>query len=133
VGEFFSFEGLGCRPRPASGTIPIWIGGHTDRALRRVVSLGDGWHAAFPTPQALGDGIVRLREACGTVGRDSASLAISARLGLSAKRAPADLLTELRALRDLGVAHVILETRMRDIAEMTATYERFAAEVRALL
>lgn len=132
-GEFFSFEGLGCRPRPASGTIPIWIGGHTDRALRRVVSLGDGWHAAFPTPQALGDGIARLREACRTVGRDPATLAISARLGLSAKRPPADLLTELRALRDLGVAHVILETQMRDVAEMSATYERFAAEVRALL
>jgi probable F420-dependent oxidoreductase len=132
-GEFFSFEGLGCRPRPAGGTIPIWIGGHTDRALRRVVALGDGWHAAFPTPQALGDGIARLREACRTVGRDPATLAISARLGLSAKRPPADLLTELRALRDLGVAHVILETQMRDVAEMSATYERFAAEVRALL
>lgn len=132
-GEFFSFEGLGCRPRPASGTIPIWIGGHTDRALRRVVALGDGWHAAFPTPQALGDGIARLGEACRTVGRDPATLAISARLGLSAKRPPADLLTELRALRDLGVAHVILETQMRDVAQMSATYERFAAEVRALL
>ena len=132
-GEFFSFDGLGCRPRPARGTIPIWIGGHTDRALRRVVSLGDGWHAAFPTPQALGDGIARLREACRTVGRDPATLAISARLGLSTKRPPADLLTELRAWRDLGVAHVILETQMRDVAEMSATYERFAAEVRALL
>jgi hypothetical protein len=41
--------------------------------------------------------------------------------------------TELRALRDLGVAHVILETRMRDAGEMTDTYERFATEVRAKL
>jgi alkanesulfonate monooxygenase SsuD/methylene tetrahydromethanopterin reductase-like flavin-dependent oxidoreductase (luciferase family) len=97
------------------------------------VSLGDGWHAAFPTPQTLGNGIARLREACRTVGRDPATVAISARLGLSAKRPPADLLSELRALRDLGVAHVILETQMRDVAEMSATYERFAAEVRALL
>ena len=63
-GEFFSFENLGCRPRPASGTIPIWIGGHTDRALKRVATLGDGWHAAFPTPAALGEGIARLRAAC---------------------------------------------------------------------
>jgi probable F420-dependent oxidoreductase len=132
-GEFFSFEGLGCRPRPASGTIPIWIGGHTDRALRRVAALGDGWHAAFPTPEALGDGLARLREACRRAGRDPATLAISARLGLSARRPAADLLAELRALRDLGVAHVILETRMRDVAEMTATYERFAADVRARL
>jgi probable F420-dependent oxidoreductase len=132
-GEFFSFEGLGCRPRPASGSIPIWIGGHTDRALRRVVALGDGWHAAFPTPTALGEGIARLREACKQAGRDPATLTISARLGLSARRPADDLLAELRALRDLGVAHVILETRMRDVAELTATYEKFATEVRARL
>jgi hypothetical protein len=58
---------------------------------------------------------------------------ISARLGLPAKRPAADLLAELRTLRDLGVAHVILETRMRDAGEMTDTYERFATEVRARL
>ena len=132
-GEFFSFEGLGCRPRPANGTIPIWIGGHTERALRRVVALGDGWHAAFPTPDALARGIAELREACRKAGRDLATLAISARVGLSAKRAADDVLAELRALRDLGVAHVILETRMRDVAELTSTYERFATEVRARL
>jgi probable F420-dependent oxidoreductase len=132
-GEFFSFEGLGCRPRPANGTIPIWIGGHTERALQRVATLGDGWHAAFPTAQALGHGIEAVREACRKSGRDFATLSISARLGLSAKRSAVDVLAELRALRDLGVSHVILETRMRDVAELTATYEKFATEVRSRL
>jgi hypothetical protein len=84
------------------------------QALRRVATLGDGWHAAFPTPQALGEGLGRLRAGCGQAGRDAATLAISARLGLSAKRPAAELLGELRALRDLGVAHVILEPRQRD-------------------
>jgi probable F420-dependent oxidoreductase len=132
-GEFFTFEDLGCRPRPAGGTIPIWIGGHTGRALQRVATLGDGWHAAFPTAQALGHGLAQLREACRKTGRDPATVAISARLGLSARRPPDETLAELRALRDLGVAHVILETRMRDVAELTATYEKFAADVRARL
>jgi probable F420-dependent oxidoreductase len=132
-GEFFSFEGLGCRPRPANGTIPIWIGGHTERALQRVATLGDGWHAAFPTAQALGHGIEQLREACRKSGRDFATLSISARLGLSAKRPADDVLAELRALRDLGISHVILETRMRDVAELTTTYEKFATQVRPRL
>jgi probable F420-dependent oxidoreductase len=132
-GEFFRFDELGCRPRPANGTIPIWIGGHTDRALARVATLGDGWHAAFPTPNALGEGIARLRAACTKVGRDPATLTLSARVGLSAKRPAADLLTELRALRDLGVAHVILETQARDLAQMLTTYNRFATDVRAHL
>jgi probable F420-dependent oxidoreductase len=132
-GEFFHFNDVGCRPRPARGTIPIWIGGHTDRALARVIALGDGWHAAFPTPEALRAGIARLRDACHVAGRDPATLAVSARLGLSARRSATDLLDELRTLRDLGVAHVILETRMRDVAEIADTYERFAVEVRAKL
>jgi probable F420-dependent oxidoreductase len=132
-GEFFRFDELGCRPRPALGTIPVWIGGHTARALERVAALGDGWHAAFPTADALRDGIARLREACAAVKRDPATLTISARLGLAARRPSAELVSELRTLRDLGVAHVILETRMRDAGEMLQTYERFATEVRARL
>jgi probable F420-dependent oxidoreductase len=132
-GEFFDFDELGCRPRPARGSIPIWIGGHTGRALTRVATLGDGWHAAFPTPAAFGDGIARLRAACSKVGRDPATLTLSARLGLAARRPAAELVAELRALRDLGVAHVILETRMRDATEMLQTYDRFATEVRPRL
>src|SRR6058998_1811195 len=42
TGEFFRFDALACRPAPARGSIPIWIGGHTPRALRRVAELGDG-------------------------------------------------------------------------------------------
>jgi alkanesulfonate monooxygenase SsuD/methylene tetrahydromethanopterin reductase-like flavin-dependent oxidoreductase (luciferase family) len=132
-GEFFHFEGLGCRPRPASGTIPIWIGGHTGRALQRVVTLGDGWHAAFPAADLLRHGLADVRAACQKAGRDPATLTISVRVGLSARRPPDEVLAELRALRDLGVAHVILETRMRDVAEMTDTYVRFATDVRARL
>jgi probable F420-dependent oxidoreductase len=132
-GEFFSFEGLGVRPRPTGGTIPIWIGGHTERALQRVVTLGDGWHAAFPSPDRMRDGLAALRAACARHGRDPATLTISARMGLSAKRPAADLLAELRALRDLGVHHVIVETQTRDLPAMVETCERFAAEVRARL
>jgi probable F420-dependent oxidoreductase len=133
TGEFFRFDELGCRPRPARGTIPIWIGGHTERALARVATLGDGWHAAFPTPAALKTGIATLHTACRNAGRDPSTLAISTRMGLPAKRAASDLLAELRAFRDLGVSHVILETRMHDVQVMTDTYERFTTDVRAKL
>ena len=81
----------------------------------------------------LGEALTRLREACAKVGRDPATLTISARLGLPARRPAEDVLADLRALRDLGVAHIILETRMRDVAELTATYEKFATDVRSRL
>jgi probable F420-dependent oxidoreductase len=131
-GEFFRVDEVACFPRPAR-PIPVWIGGHTPRALRRVAELGDGWHAAYATPAALADGLRGLEAACRQAGRDPQSLTLTARMGVPAKRPPAELIAELRALRDLGVAHVIVETAARDLAQMTATFERFAAEVRAKL
>ncbi len=133
TGEFFRFDALACRPAPARGSIPIWIGGHTPRALRRVAELGDGWHAAFPTAAALREGIGHLGAACAKAGRDPKTLTLSARLGLPGKKPSAELLAEVKALRDLGVDHVIVEPAARDLASMSAAIERFAAEVRARL
>jgi len=130
TGTFFRFDELGVEPKPVRGDIPIWIGGDTPAALRRVAELGDGWHAAFPTPQSLGEALPALRDACRRAGRDMASVTLSARVGLAARRAADDVLAELKALRDLGVSHVILESRARDLDEMAALHEKFARDVR---
>jgi probable F420-dependent oxidoreductase len=132
-GEFFTIDDVACRPRPANGTIPIWIGGHTPRALRRVAALADGWHAAFPTPAAMADGIKHLKDECARARRDPKTLTVSARMGLSAKRPAAELIDEIHALEGLGVHHVIVEPAVKDLATMIATIERFAAEVRGKL
>src|SRR5499425_84499 len=129
AGEFFRFDALACRPAPSRGTIPIWIGGHTPRALRRVAELGDGWHAAFATPHQLQEGRARLAEECQRRGRDVSSLGLSVRVGLAARKSAGELVSDLKALRDLGVDHVILETRMRDLDDLLATYDRVARDV----
>lgn len=131
-GRFFRFDAVGFAPRPAA-PIPIWIGGDTPAALSRVARLGDGWHAAYPARPALEEGLARLRAACRQVGRDPATLTISVRVGLPARRPAEETAAELKALRDLGVQHVVLESRARALDEMTALYERFAREVRPLL
>ena len=133
AGTFFRFDELAVEPKPVSGDIPIWIGGDTPAALRRVAEHGDGWHVAFPTPQSLAAALPGLHEACRRAGRDPASIALSARVGLAAKRPADEVLAELKALRDLGVSHVILESRARDLDEMAALYEKFAREVRPRL
>jgi len=132
-GQFVRFEALGVAPKPAQGTIPVWIGGHTTRALRRVAELGDGWHAAFPNAAKVKTGLADLASACRTVGRDLKSLTISARLGLPARQDADALVGEIRELADLGVSHLILESRVRDLDDMTAIYEKFASVVRPRL
>jgi probable F420-dependent oxidoreductase len=132
-GEFWTLPPLAALPRPARGKVPIWIGGHTPRALRRVAELGDGWHAAFASAEKMKAGVADLAAACAKAGRDPKSLTISARVGLPAKQDAGALVREIEALAGLGVSHVILESRVRDLADMIQIYERFAKDVRAKL
>jgi probable F420-dependent oxidoreductase len=141
-GEFFAFDEVGVFPKPARGDIPIWIGGHTPRALRRVVALADGWHAAFPSADALEHGIALLREECARQKRAFESLAISVRAGLSLRSAPlgperkamqgsaAQIIGDLRRYRALGVSTVLFESRYRDLDDMVGIFETFAREIR---
>ena len=46
----FTATGVSANPKPAR--LPIWIGGNSARARRRVVAYGDGWNP-FPAPKWL--------------------------------------------------------------------------------
>lgn len=49
-GEFFDFPELQMSPAPAE-SVPIWIGGVSNAALRRAGTLGDGWLGSGQTPE----------------------------------------------------------------------------------
>jgi probable F420-dependent oxidoreductase len=43
-GQHYRLTAIGMEPKPPQGgRLPIWIGGRSERALRRVGELGDGW------------------------------------------------------------------------------------------
>ena len=48
-GEFYDLQSIKMTPAPTE-PIPILIGGHSDRALRRAAELGDGWMHAGGDP-----------------------------------------------------------------------------------
>ena len=141
-GQFFAFDDVGVFPKPTRGDVPIWIGGHTPRAFKRVVTLGDGWHAAFPSIDALEAGIGLLRQECERQRRPFEDLAITVRAGLSirptaldANRKPLQgsreqIAGDLERYRALGVSDVLLESRYRDLEDMIGIYETFAREIR---
>jgi probable F420-dependent oxidoreductase len=139
-GQFFSFEEIGCFPQPVRKTIPIWIGGHTPRALRRVAELGDGWHAAFPAPDKLEEELRLLRAECARVGRSFDDVAITLRTGLSIRKEPSagrrpmtgtpeEIATDIRRYKALGVGTLLLETRYRDLEDVLGIYETFARDI----
>src|SRR5438270_2561449 len=42
-GRWHTIEDAGIKPRPASGKVPVWFGGHVERTLERIAKFGDGW------------------------------------------------------------------------------------------
>jgi probable F420-dependent oxidoreductase len=50
-GEFVSFDEIVFEPKPLQAHLPIWMGGKTKRAMRRVAERGDGW-LAYDTPRS---------------------------------------------------------------------------------
>jgi probable F420-dependent oxidoreductase len=59
-GKYYHFDDVTIEPRPARGSLDVWIGGRTDAALRRVAKYGDGWFPSFVTPQEFGAGMEKL-------------------------------------------------------------------------
>jgi len=144
-GRFFAFPDVGCFPKPVRGDIPIWMGGHARPALRRIVALADGWHAAFPTTEGLEAGLRELREECARQGRRFEELTITLRAGLALRSSPGgsdrkalqgtaqEIVGDLKRYQALGVSHVLMEASYREPAQMIRTFEIFARDIRPLV
>src|SRR3954451_6456634 len=62
-GRYHTIDDAGINPRPASGNIPIWYGGHHEHTLPRIAKWGDGWMPnAYPPDQSALDIFGSLRK-----------------------------------------------------------------------
>ncbi|HEY2955083.1 MAG TPA: LLM class F420-dependent oxidoreductase [Candidatus Eisenbacteria bacterium] len=156
TGERMNFEGRflkiadagGTRPRPVQRPhIPIWIGGHSEAALRRVVDVADGWHPLGLRPPVslhppeLAVLVRRLRDLAAAARRDPGSITITfkapvkldATPGGPLSGPPAKIIEDLQAYVRAGVQHFVLDFSVPTVPEMEEVLERFATEVRAKL
>jgi alkanesulfonate monooxygenase SsuD/methylene tetrahydromethanopterin reductase-like flavin-dependent oxidoreductase (luciferase family) len=152
-GQFYSFKAIRFLPQPVQKPHPpIWIGGHSRAALRRVAKLGDGWHpvggtAAVPlTPKEFQASIEELHRLTEAEGRDPRTLAISykapiydvgrAMTGMAAgTRRPfsgttADVVEDIATYAGLGVSELIFDFRSETLAETLERMERFATAIK---
>ncbi|MEU6591840.1 TIGR03619 family F420-dependent LLM class oxidoreductase [Streptomyces sp. NPDC046881] len=68
---------LGVPPVTAGGP-PVWVGGHSDAALRRALRFGDGWYGTGVDAAGITDVRRRLRGLAGTADADRLTLATAA-------------------------------------------------------
>ena len=82
-GRFYRIDGIQFTPKPVQQPhIPIWVGGHTRRALRRTAKFGDCWHTTRQTPDFVAQNLPYLREQTERAGRDPAGITISLKRSL---------------------------------------------------
>jgi probable F420-dependent oxidoreductase len=101
-GVFHDFNDIRVVPGPKHD-IPIWIGGGSERALRRAVELGDGAQLIGVTPEAAQPIVERLRR-----DRPETSFTISLRTGWDPQgMEPERIRDEYAAFETVGVQHVV--------------------------
>ena len=122
AGEFFHFRDIGFAPKPVQKPHPpIWVGGDSPGAFRRVVTLGDGWHATSKTPAELKEALDRLRAVADAGRRSFESVELSLRFTLTDKllaEGPQAVVDVLGEYKRLGLTHVLIDFRRDDLAKM---------------
>ncbi|MEU9920034.1 LLM class F420-dependent oxidoreductase [Streptomyces griseoluteus] len=78
TGEFARFDAIRVNPKPLrGGRLPVVIGGNSDTALRRAVTLAEGWYG-FNVPVAdIPARIAALADECARHGRDLGELTVA--------------------------------------------------------
>ena len=156
AGHYVHYDGLVLEPKPAQKPHPpIWVGGESGPSLRRAARLGDAWYPigsnnahlldSLPRYQA---GVARLRQLTAAAGRAPDAVALTYRVkrygdAVSPQASDgnrrlfsgsdADLIDDIRALRDLGVTAIDFDFERPEadpvLAEMRSFRERVLAKV----
>jgi probable F420-dependent oxidoreductase len=78
AGDHYRMQAMAMEPKPPQGErLPIWIGGNSPRALRRVGELGDGWMGmAFTDADAAARAVATIRRHAEAADRDPATIGL---------------------------------------------------------
>ena len=151
-GQYAKFKDIVFEPKPVQKPHPpLWIGGESPAALRRVIALGDAWYPLganpeFPlnTAQRYADAVARLRSAALEAKRDPASITLaywapwyregrSNTLQDGGREAftgsDEEVAQDIRAFRAVGVRHLLFNFVRSTLDDSLAAMERFAVKV----
>jgi probable F420-dependent oxidoreductase len=142
-GAFHHIHDAGINPRPLSGRVPIWYGGHAEATFRRCARWGDGFMPlAYPPGEAALSAFAKLRALTREAGRDPAAMGIEVWVSPGAG-GPDDWRREVQFWKDAGVTHLTAHTTYasnhhqritgRSAAEHLAVLARYREGVADLL
>lgn len=87
-GDYYQVSAMAMEPKPPQGgRLPIWVGGGSPRALRRVGELGDGWLAmAIVDPDAAARAVETIHRHAEAADRDPADIGLQQMLDVPPRK-----------------------------------------------
>jgi probable F420-dependent oxidoreductase len=152
-GKYVKFDDVVFTPKPVQKSIPIWIGGESGPAMRRTAKYGDAWYPIGTNPRNRLDTLGRLSEQWNKLrgqvqaaGRNVDEVKLAYRFSQFGKDIPeradnddrrlgsgdnAAIVSDLRALRELGVIAVDFNFGGNTADAVIANMRRFRDDVLA--
>jgi probable F420-dependent oxidoreductase len=129
-GRWHTIPAAGINPLPAR-SIPIWIGGSAEAAIRRAARVADGFFPQRPLEGGWPATMERFRGWAEEAGRDPETIGIEQRIDVS-RGTPDDWRAAVDEWRGLGATHVSVVTMRAGLAGPDAHIERVREAFEAL-
>ncbi|MDX6491764.1 MAG: hypothetical protein QOD43_2009 [Gaiellaceae bacterium] len=130
-GTFDRIVGAGLAPLPTQRPIPIWIGGMSPPAYRRMGRLADGWFPRVEPGPDLDKARAIIATAATEAGRDPTTIGMDARVKQGAGGTD-DLLRDAQRWREAGATHVSVDTMGSGLPGLEAHLDALAQVAEAL-
>jgi alkanesulfonate monooxygenase SsuD/methylene tetrahydromethanopterin reductase-like flavin-dependent oxidoreductase (luciferase family) len=108
LGQHHRITGAGLAPMPVQRPIPLWFGGSSAPAYRRMGRLADGWFPQVEPGAELEEARAVIAHAARDAGRDPATIGMESRL--SWRGDPEALAARAAIWRDAGATHLSINT-----------------------
>jgi probable F420-dependent oxidoreductase len=102
-------RGAGLAPHPIQRPIPVWIGGSSERAYRRIGRLADGWFPQVRPGPDLERALALIAEGAASIGRDAGTIGMEGRVQWQADDQDR-FLRQVDSWRNVSATHVTVNT-----------------------
>lgn len=130
AGEFDRVKGAGIAPLPLQRPIPIWFGGGSKPAYRRMGRLADGWFPLMAPGPQLDEAITTIGAAAEAAGRDPRAIGMEGRITWTGDLDQVKV--EAEQWRALGASHISINTMGSDLPGVGAHLDVLARVAAAL-
>jgi probable F420-dependent oxidoreductase len=108
AGAYEHITGAGISPLPIQRPIPVWFGGQSTRAYRRIGRLADGWFPQVRPGPELDEARAIVEEAAVSAGRNLADLGMEGRVSWAGSLD--HLVEQVETWRAAGATHLSINT-----------------------